>query len=161
VAQVWAFAGDASAESFLEMIILDTDVFSLLELPDSPEYKRLRARIAQLDPPQPVTTTVITYEEQSRGRLATVNAARSPRQLAQAYAHLRQHVLNYRKIPITEFDEAAAETAATLQKAKLRLGTLDLRIAAIALTRQALLVSRNLRDFRKVPDLRVEDWTLA
>src|SRR5882757_8453667 len=115
------------------MIILDTDVFSLLELPDSPEYKRLRARIAQLDPPQPVVTTVITYEEQSRGRLATVNAARTPEQLVQAYAHLRQHVLNYSKIPIIAFDNAAASTAATLQKSKLRIGTMDIRIAAIAL----------------------------
>ncbi len=142
------------------MIILDTDVFSLMELPDSPEYLRLRARIAQLDPPQPVVTSVITYEEQSRGRLASVNAARSPQQLAQAYSHLRQHVLNYRKIPIAEFDSAAAAIAAHLQKSKLRLGTMDIRIAAIALTHDALLLSRNLRDFRKVPNLRVEDWTL-
>jgi len=142
------------------MILLDTDVFSLMELPDSPEYLRLRVRIAQLDPPELAATTVITYEEQSRGRLASVNAARSPHQLVVSYAHLRQHVLNYRKIPIIEFDDAAAETAAKLQRSKLRLGTLDLRIAAIALTRDALLLSRNLRDFRKVPHLRVEDWTL-
>jgi len=142
------------------MIILDTDVFSLLELPDSPEYLRLRARIAQLDPPQPVVTTVITYEEQSRGRLACVNAAHSPQQLAVAYAHLRQHALNYRQIPIIPFDAAAAQTAAQLQKSRLRLGTLDLRIAAIVVNHNALLVSRNLRDFRKVPQLRVADWTL-
>ena len=142
------------------MIILDTDVFSIMELPDSPAYLRLRARIAQLDPPQPVAVTVITYEEQSRGRLAWVNAARGPQQLAAAYAHLRQHVLNYRKIPIVEFDVAAAETAAKLQKSRLRIGTLDLRIAAIALNHDAILISRNLRDFRKVPGLRVEDWTL-
>jgi tRNA(fMet)-specific endonuclease VapC len=143
------------------MILLDTDIFSLLELPDSPEYARLRARIAQLDPAQPVATTVITYEEQSRGRLASVNAARTPQQLVQAYAHLRQHVLNYSKIPIIGFDGGAALKAATLQKSKLRLGTMDIRIAAIALTNDALLLSRNVRDFRRVPNLRVEDWTTA
>jgi tRNA(fMet)-specific endonuclease VapC len=143
------------------MILLDTDVFSLLELPDSPEYTRLRARIAQLDPPQPVATTVITYEEQSRGRLASVNTARTGRQLVQAYSHLRQHILNYSKIRIVEFDDAAAATAATLQKMKLRLGTMDIRIAAIALANNALLLSRNLRDFQKVRDLRVEDWSRA
>jgi tRNA(fMet)-specific endonuclease VapC len=141
------------------MIVLDTDVFSLIELPDSPEYRRLRARIAQIDPPQPVVTTVVTYEEQSRGRLATVNAARTDRQLVQAYAHLRQHAENYSRIPIVGFDDAAAATAATLRKAKLRLGTMDLRIAAIVLTHGALLLSRNLRDFRRVPGLSVEDWT--
>jgi tRNA(fMet)-specific endonuclease VapC len=160
MAQIPARVRKRLAESRFQMIILDTDVFSLMELPDSPEYIRLRARIAQLDPPEPATTTVITYEEQSRGRLASVNAARGPRQLVQAYAHLRQHVLNYRKIPITQFDDAAEDVAAQLQKSKLRLGTLDIRIAAIALTHNALLLSRNLRDFRRVPHLRVEDWTL-
>ena len=143
------------------MILLDTDIFSLLELHDSVEYVRLRARIAQLDPPERVATTVVTYEEQSRGRLAAVNAARTARELVEGYAHLRQHALNYTRIPIVEFDDAAATIAAMLHKSKLRVGTMDLRIAAIALSRNALLVSRNLRDFQRVPNLRVEDWSKA
>jgi tRNA(fMet)-specific endonuclease VapC len=141
------------------MIILDTDIFSLLELPESLEFARLRARIAQLDPPQPVATTVITYEEQSRGRLSTVNAARTNPQLVHAYSYLRQHILNYSKIPVIEFDDAAASIATTLGKSKLRLGTMDIRIASIALAQNALLLSRNLRDFQRVPNLQVEDWT--
>lgn len=108
-----------------------------------------------------MATTVVTYEEQSRGRLATVNAARTARQLVQAYAYLRQHALNYTRIPIVEFDDAAATIAAMLHKSKLRVGTMDLRIAAIALSPNALLLSRNLRDFQRVPNLRVEDWTKA
>jgi tRNA(fMet)-specific endonuclease VapC len=141
------------------MILLDTDIFSFIELPESPEYKRLRARIAEVDPETPVATTIVTYEEQSRGRLATVNAARTPQQLVLAYTHLRRHIFNYRKIPIIAFDESAALRSAALQKSKLRL-TMDIRIASIALANDALLLSRNLHDFRKVPDLRVEDWTI-
>ncbi len=152
-----ALAGSRKARA--QVILLDTDIFSLLELPDSPQYARLRARIAQLDPPQPVATTIVTYEEQSRGRLAMVNAARTTRQLVQAYAHLRQHLLNYNRIPIIDFDDAAGSTASTLVKSKLRLGTMDIRIAAIALTHDALLLSRNFRNFQRVPNLRVEDWT--
>ena len=88
-----------------------------------------------------------------------VNAARNPRALVEAYAHLRQHALNYSRIPIIAFHEPAALLALSLQKSKLRLGTMDIRIAAIALVNDALLISRNLRDFQRVPDLRVEDWT--
>ena len=141
------------------MIILDTDVFSFLELPDSPEYLRLSSRIAQLDPPVPVAVTVITYEEQSRGRLAAVNSAKTPFQLKQTYTHLLQHIRNYQKIPLLEFDEAAISIASELRKAKVRIGTLDLRIASIAIANNALLITRNFKDFEHVPHLRIEDWT--
>jgi tRNA(fMet)-specific endonuclease VapC len=42
---------------------------------------------------------------------------------------------------------------------KIRIGTMDLKIAAIALAHGATLLSRNLVDFKKVPGLTVEDWT--
>ena len=35
---------------------------------------------------------------------------------------------------------------------------MDLKIAAIALSHAALLLSRNLVDFTRVPGLRVENW---
>lgn len=141
------------------MIVLDTDVFSLLELPDSLEYLRLRARIAQIDPLESVATTVVTYEEQTRGRLAVVSRARTTQQLTCAYGQLRQHIHNYSKIPILDFDGRAVGIAVTLRKSLSPLGTMDIRIAAIVLSRNGLLLSRNLRDFRKVPELRVEDWS--
>jgi tRNA(fMet)-specific endonuclease VapC len=60
---------------------------------------------------------------------------------------------------VLPFDETAQSRFRSLRKQCRRLGTLDLRIASIALTTDATLVSRNLRDFRQVPGLRVEDWT--
>jgi tRNA(fMet)-specific endonuclease VapC len=53
----------------------------------------------------------------------------------------------------------AAEEFQRLQKTRIRIGTMDLKIAAIALTSNATLLTRNLIDFRKVPDLKVEDWS--
>jgi tRNA(fMet)-specific endonuclease VapC len=47
-----------------------------------------------------------------------------------------------------------------LQKAKLRIGTLDLKIAAITLAHDATLLTRNTADFGKVPGLKFEDWTV-
>ena len=45
-----------------------------------------------------------------------------------------------------------------LRREKLRIGTMDLRIASIALANNATVLTANLRDFRKVPDLRTENW---
>ena len=55
--------------------------------------------------------------------------------------------------------EAAAEFE-HLKRAMIRIGSMDLKIAAIALTNQGTLLTRNLVDFRKVPGLKAEDWSL-
>jgi tRNA(fMet)-specific endonuclease VapC len=76
------------------------------------------------------------------------------------YNRLLQHVANYRRITIAPFDRRAADEYLRLRALRIRIGTPDLRIAAIALALDATLVTRNLRDFRRVPGLRVENWTL-
>lgn len=60
---------------------------------------------------------------------------------------------------VLPFDDAAAAVYASLRKQRIRLGTMDLRIAATAISRQMTLVSRNQKDFAKVPGLVLEDWT--
>lgn len=60
---------------------------------------------------------------------------------------------------IAPFDDAAAGRFDSLRKQRVRLATMDLRIAAIALVGGFTLLSRNLVDFQKVPGLVVEDWT--
>lgn len=60
---------------------------------------------------------------------------------------------------VMTFDEPAAVAFQSLKKGKIRIGTMDLKIAAIALAHQATLLTRNFGDFHKVPGLKIEDWT--
>ncbi len=61
-------------------------------------------------------------------------------------------------ITVLDFDEESAEEFHQLQSQRLTIGSMDLKIAAICLSHDALLLSRNLVDFNKVPGLRVENW---
>ncbi len=60
---------------------------------------------------------------------------------------------------IFPFDTVAAEQYETLRRMHIRIGTQDLKIATTCLAHDATLLTRNLRDFNKVPDLRAEDWS--
>jgi tRNA(fMet)-specific endonuclease VapC len=80
-------------------------------------------------------------------------------QQVEAYRRLLRHLDNYRRIPVLAFDAQAAIEFQRLRRARVRIGTMDLKIAAIVLSQSATLLSKNLADFGKVPDLRVEDWT--
>jgi tRNA(fMet)-specific endonuclease VapC len=140
------------------MYILDTDHLSLLGRAASPEAQRLRFRLAGLKPEERVTT-IITFEEQMRGWMAHLAQARSlPRQV-EAYRRLKDFLDRYLEITVLEFDEVAAAEFERLKRSRLRIGTMDLKIAAIALAHGAAVLTRNLKDFTSVPDLRVEDWT--
>jgi len=59
---------------------------------------------------------------------------------------------------LIDYDAEAASKFEQLRQAKVRIGTKDLRIAAICLANNATLLSRNLKDFGQVPGLNVEDW---
>jgi len=140
------------------MIVLDTDHLSVLERNTLPGSTALRAHLAHL-PPDEVVTTIISYEEQMHGWMAYLAQSRSVAQQVVAYGRLLQHLGNYRRIPILEFDEAASVVFQRLRRARRHVGTMDLKIAAIVLSRNALLLSKNLTDFGHVPGLQVEDWT--
>lgn len=67
---------------------------------------------------------------------------------------------SFKDVNILDFDEAAASLYETLLERKIRIGTQDLKIAAIVLSRDGVLVTRNQRDFAKVPNLVLEDWSV-
>jgi tRNA(fMet)-specific endonuclease VapC len=140
------------------MVILDTDHMSLIEHPGSAASQRLAARLEPI-PASEVATTIVSYEEQARGWLSIIAQARTMREQIEAYRRLRRQLENYCRIQVLDFNEPAAVEFQSLVAAHVRIGSMDLRIAAVARSLNATLLSRNLRDFRKVPGLRVEDWT--
>jgi tRNA(fMet)-specific endonuclease VapC len=139
-------------------LILDTDLLTLWQLQNQPAADTLRRRLTER-PLEDITTTVITFQERIQGWMSVVHQARTPAKILAAYRELLDTLRKFCQLNVLAFDHAAQEQFATLQKQRVRIGTLDLRIASIALASDATLLSRNLRDFRKVPGLRVEDWT--
>jgi predicted nucleic acid-binding protein len=47
-----------------------------------------------------------------------------------------------------------------LRRTYPRLGTMDLKIASIALVHRATLLTRNTKDFGQIKNLVIEDWTI-
>ena len=111
---------------------------------------------ASLD--QDFVTTCISVEEQLRGWAALLNQTRDRQRLVNAYHELNKLVDYFACWKRLEFDELAAEKFDQLRSQKIRIGTMDLRIAAIALVNNATLLTANLRDFQQVPNLQAEDW---
>jgi tRNA(fMet)-specific endonuclease VapC len=68
--------------------------------------------------------------------------------------------IHFQILPFEQGDaRRAGEIRALLRRRGTPIGPFDLLIAAQALTRNLTLVTNNLREFQRVPDLRVEDWT--
>ena len=139
--------------------LLDTDHFSILQERRQPASSYLETRM-QLLPPRTVKTSIVSFQEQTRGWLAWLHRARKPAELLKGYYFLQELLRYYNNFEVLPFDAAALAEYQRLSAMRIRIGTRDLRIAAIALVHGAAVISRNLRDFRQVPGLVVEDWTV-
>jgi tRNA(fMet)-specific endonuclease VapC len=139
--------------------ILDTDHLSLIQR-NGQTGKRILAKLLSI-PGIQVAVTVVTYEEQVRGRLNVLSRAKTIDEQVFAYQGLQQLIADYQSIVVAPFSNAAALEHQRLRKAYPRLGNMDLKIAAIALTNSAILLTRNSSDFQQITELPIEDWTIA
>jgi tRNA(fMet)-specific endonuclease VapC len=68
------------------------------------------------------------------------------------------------RLEIMPWNSAAAEEYGRLrvylEKKGTPIGNMDLLIAAHALSEKCVLVTNNLREFKRVPHLKYEDWSL-
>jgi tRNA(fMet)-specific endonuclease VapC len=134
--------------------ILDTDHVSLFQT----GHPLITQRI-QSTAPNEIAVTIVTVEEQMYGRLNRIRRAKSADELRLAYLNLNLTLAYFQTINVLDFDEKAVDCYQELVNQKLRVGTQDLKIAAITLSREATVVTRNSRDFGKVPRLQIEDWS--
>ena len=139
-------------------VLLDTDHLSVLQWQEQPACDQLLARLDQL-PADDIATSIISFHEHVQGWQAFLNRARKSHEIVQAYAKLEVVWRSFLKMNVLSFSAEALARFTELRRQCPRVQTMDLRIAAIALTTHSMLLSRNLRDFARVPGLVVEDWT--
>ena len=133
--------------------LLDTNTLSLFRTGNAAIARRLLAA-----PPEQVVVSVITVEEQLNGWYTQLRQQQSDERLADVYSRIAGTVEALSQFRILTFDVAAITRYRELQKLRLNVGKMDLRIAATALTHGATVITSNGRDFSRVPDLVWEDW---
>lgn len=134
--------------------ILDTDHISLFQR----KHPAILERISQI-PPTERTVTIITVAEQVRGRLAMISQAKTEADVGRGLQRLQEAIAFFAAIRVLSYDGDAQLIFSQLRQQRIRIGTQDLRIAAIALCHRAILITRNRRDFDNVPNLLTEDWS--
>jgi tRNA(fMet)-specific endonuclease VapC len=139
------------------MILLDTDHLTVPSNSQDSRHGVLLARV-QASTDQELALPIVSVEEQCRGWPAQISRLRDIHKQIPAYDRLAKLFDFLNAWEVVPFDVPAADAFKRLRTEGVRIGTQDLKIACIALVQDALLLSANLRDFRRVPDLRVEDW---
>jgi tRNA(fMet)-specific endonuclease VapC len=141
------------------MYLLDTNHLTILQR-GGKAAKPLETKLAKVDPNQ-IATTIVSYHEQTQGWLREANrfAQSNLDKQVKIYGDLEVSLQFFANIPVVGFDRAAAQKLQELRRLYRQGGAMDLRIAAIALTQNATVLTQNLRDFTHILNLQAEDWS--
>ena len=138
------------------MTAFDTDILS-------DHFRGVQSIVARVDavPASEQFVPIVVAEEQLRGRLDAIRKSQAtPRWLTleQAYEELEKTLADLSRFQVLPYTSTADALFKTWRAMKIRIGTQDLRIAAIAFAHNAKLVTRNARNFSQVPGLTLEMW---
>ncbi|NEQ65133.1 MAG: type II toxin-antitoxin system VapC family toxin [Symploca sp. SIO2D2] len=139
----------------MTLYILDSDHLSLYQR----GHKSLDQRLLTV-PPDQIAITVISAEELIRGRLAQIRKATKSQQRVYAYHWFKRRLEFLRDFKVLSYDAQAEIYFQSFLTQKIRIGTQDLKIAAIVLSKEAILITRNRQDFECVTGLTIEDWSI-
>ena len=137
------------------LLVLDSDHFSELERNSAPGQRLAgRLKASRLDK----ALTIITVEEQMRGWLAEIRRRHDLHRQIAPYAKLQRQVEAFADWILLPWDADSADVFVKFRRQGVRIGSLDLKVACIALAHDATVLTRNAKDFTQVPGLRIENW---
>ncbi|MEK7949690.1 type II toxin-antitoxin system VapC family toxin [Luteolibacter soli] len=137
------------------MLILDTNHLTELGY-KSRAGVRLERRL--IESGEEVVTTIVSIEEQLRGWLALIGKQADVHRQIEAYTALGERLEFLSCFKVLTWDKPSADLFKDFRTRGIRIGTMDLKIASIAMANDAVLLTRNLVDFERVPALRYENW---
>ncbi len=135
--------------------LFDTDHLTLFDHCDLHVWRRFVQ-----EPPDSVGISAVSVEENLRGRLAAVGKHHGGLLQVQAYGRLIDSLQLFQQFTGVTFDVPSEARYQQLRRLRLKVGSRDLRIAAVALMHQLTVVTRNRRDFGQVPGLQLDDWSV-
>jgi tRNA(fMet)-specific endonuclease VapC len=137
------------------MILFDTDTLTHFSYGNA----NVRQKIENVGD-EPLAISIITRNEILRGRADSLLKAANEDELRKAAERFRLAEQLLSDFLIVDFDDNAIGQFGRLRKQKnlKKMGRADMLIACIALANDALLVTRNVKDFKDVAGLRTENW---
>ena len=138
----------------------DTDHLVILQRESEPELSRIRDKMSRF-----ATTdffvSIVSFHEQVAGWYDHLAKSKKQRDIVFAYGMFREVLADFAALQVLDYDERASAAFSSLAKQRIRVGTMDLRIASIAIANDMTLLTRNSLNFERVPGLRIEDWTVS
>jgi tRNA(fMet)-specific endonuclease VapC len=140
----------------MSLFLLDKDILTLLEQGHPVVLQHVNSH-----PVSDIALSSISIQEQMQGFLANLTRARNRQRAAAAHDMLVTRLLPvWCRFPVHPLPETVILRFEHLRSLRLNVGLMDLRIAAIALENNLTVVTRNQRDFGRVPGLTTVDWSV-
>jgi tRNA(fMet)-specific endonuclease VapC len=141
------------------VFLFDTNHISVWQRGEGADYERLCANLENHTGDQ-IFVCIVSFHELVNGWNAFSAKNRSSESLVRTYSEFESILRDFSGMQLLSFDRKAAEVFDDLSSQKLRVGSMDLRIASIALANQMTLITQNTVDFERVPGLSIQDWLL-
>jgi tRNA(fMet)-specific endonuclease VapC len=132
------------------MVVLDTDFLIALLQRDARAIKKLEQLEATGGSVAVAYTTTVNVAELYKGVYRSTNREKEASKVKQLLDSLELLVLDQESARLVGELDAVTKSNA--------IGDLDLMIASIAMSNEEVIVTKNVKHFQRIPDLKVETW---